>query len=159
MKNNKKTDKAFVAIISIVAGIAVFVVLAIVLWDPIVALVELKNVEKFNTENDIISVVYTEPLVSGDQAFSNKQIVLSDSDADEISLDVELLLKNVKYSKTNTDIVVEWNKNIVLYSDTDTRTIYLGEQSIYMRKGKAVIQYTVDDDHIDAYNELLSQFN
>ena len=155
---NKKTDRSFVTIVSIIAGLGLLIILAVTLSDPIIAMIQLNDIKKFNTKDNVVSIVYTEPLTAGDETFSNKQIVLDGAEADEVSFDVELLLKNIKYHKTISNTSVEWNKNIVLYNDIDTRTIYLGDNSVFIRKGKAVIEYKINDDYKQTYKSFLDKF-
>ncbi len=157
--NEKKTDKAFIIIISVVVAIALSVVLSIVLYDPVVALIELNDVKKFNTNEDIVSAVYTDPMKSSGQAFSNYEVVFTGDDADATSEYLKTLMKNVKYKGVSKKDLGEWKHRITLYNDTDERVIYLGESSIYLRKGGILIEYSIKTTELDDYNKFISELS
>lgn len=158
-RTDKKKDKSFIIIISVVVFLAVFTILSVILYDPVMALVELSNVKKFNTKDEIISVVYADPMRGTDQTFSNYEVILTDKDADEASAYLNTLMKNVKYKRTDKKDLGEWKQRIVLCNDTQNRTIYLGESSIYLKKGSVLIEYAIDSSEIDNYTVFLKKLN
>ena len=100
------------------------------------------------------------PFVTMKQRLINNNII---SLNDNKELQIESVYKSLFDDWCKMDHIIEFKNeeydlDIVLYNDIDTCTIYLGDNSVFIRKGKAVIEYKINDDYKQTYKSFLDKF-
>jgi len=154
----RKADKTYVIAICLCVVLALAIVGAIVLPEPITAAVNLGRSKDFLSDEPIIKAVINAPMQStGILADSEK--VLSDNDAQGVSDRLYDVLKNVKYSSMEPTGFGVWKIKIVTYNLTEESRVYLDENAVYIENNKRLIKYSVSQEYAEAYAAFYSDIN
>ena len=86
----------------------------------------------------------------------DKEVILRDSDAEELSIRISQLLKNAKYLNTDKVNIGIWKTKIVMYNSTEQLELYVDNNGVYLENKGKLICYDFDGEWEKGYDTLLS---
>ena len=158
VKNEKTKKIVSYAVMIICAILIVGAVLFIVFHDRIAASKMLKDTVAFS-ENEHIEAVVIGNDTLGDPLSPGMQTVYDGEDADKIKNVLIDVLKNSKYKGTFKADVGVWKTKIVMYSETDSCSLYIDNAGIYILSEGRLIQYQVGRKAQSEFGTLLGYVN
>lgn len=154
-KIEKKTDKTLVIAIGICILVVIFIVGIITIPEPLSAQIQLERTESFVEGNpDLIVLINSTSETVG--ILNDKEVVLKEEEADTFVGLFYDVLKNVKYSDTESINVGVWKRKIVLYSATEEVAFYADRNGVYIENNGKLIEYTVRKEGQKSFDTLLS---
>ena len=156
-KNGKIFDKTMVICTAVIAAITLIIVCAVLLPDPIIASVRIREAKDFFENATVENVSVVAPL-ENNGVFEDKGYILKDDEAAETAIKIRELFDNSKYSKTyaipETGV---WKMNIVSYTADTEYKIYIDESAFYIESGSKIIRYIPTEDYSEKYDEFYNK--
>lgn len=154
-KTPKKMDKTLVISVSIVAVLALLIVLIITLSGPARAAIQLGRTERFIEKGEISAVVINSAFET-EGLLNDKEAVLRDGEAESLVERLAFVLDNVKYSDNNKVNTGVWKTKLVLYNSIDKLELYIDPDGIYIENKGRLICYEVEDGGSSEHKALFS---
>lgn len=154
-KREKKTDKTLMIAIGICVFVVIFIVGIITIPEPLSAWIHLERTESFVEDNpELLVLINSTSETVG--ILNDREVVLKDDKADDFVNVLSDVLKNTKYSDTESVYVGIWKRKIVLYSVTDEIALYADKNGIYIENNGRLIEYSVREEGRKSLDSLLS---
>lgn len=154
----KKVDKSFVIAICICVALALSVVGAIVLPEPIIGAVTLSDSRAFIEGSEEVKVVLNSPMKSGG-ILADAEYIMDETASADFSHRVLNLLKNAKYNGIDKSDTGIWKTKIVIYNTIDELRIYVDTDGIYLEKNGNLIEYRIPDSIRSDYDAMYAEIN
>ncbi len=158
-KNEKKrVDKSLVIAICLCVGLALAVIGAIVLPEPIIGAVELSRSRDFIENTTEVKIVLNSPKQSGG-ILADAEYIMDEEASRSFTDRLFIILKNVKYSSIEKADTGIWKTKIVIYNTTHELRVYVDAESIYLEKNGSLIEYRIPDNMRADYDALYTEIN
>lgn len=156
VKQKKSSNKGLWIGGGICVGICLILILALVLIAPVSAWIRQAESLKVLERTGESRVVLTDPKKSGAELFSTAEIVLDETEAEEVRTLLYNALKHSEYDETRDAAAGVWLICATVSFDGGASEVklYLDEDQLYLLHNGKLISYEVDDPYEDAYENF-----